>query len=110
MVDCQSNPANKIVSQERTDCSTGCNRGEGEDRYGRLAAVYIAGMDFEGDWGACRVELSLEGNLSQICGFMKKMGASPNSISSGIYILSWWTNGLVLQINIQRHLIPPSVK
>lgn len=37
-------------------------------------------------------------------------GAHWNSINAGINILSGWTHGLALQINIHRHFILPSVK
>ncbi|KAK9541905.1 hypothetical protein VZT92_001919 [Zoarces viviparus] len=37
-------------------------------------------------------------------------GVRCNSISDGMYVLSGWTRGLALQINIRRHLILPSVK
>lgn len=77
---CLSNPANRI----RRD-----------DRGGRLAAVYNAGMDL-------RLSKGLQEALWRRWGSL--------GWSAGIYILPAWTYGLALQINIQRHLILPSVK
>lgn len=78
--------------------SNPANRIRGEDRGGRLAGVYNAGMD-----------LRLSGGRRQICGFMKKMGLTGVKCWD-LYILSGWTHGFALQINIHRDLIPPSVK
>lgn len=77
---CLSNPANRIRR---------------EDRRGRLAAVYNAGMD-----------------LKRSKGLQKALWRRWCSLgwSAGVYILPAWTYGLALQINIQRHLILPSVR
>lgn len=79
----------------------------GGGRGGRLAAVYNAGMDLKGSGGPAGFDsLRRETDLW----LYEEDGAHWNSISAGIYILSWWTHGLALQINIHRHRILPSVK
>lgn len=77
---CLSNPANRIRR---------------EDRRGRLAAVYNAGMDLKRSKGLQEALWRRWGSLGW---------------SAGVYILPAWTYGLALQINIQRHLILPSVR